>query len=267
MRLFNKTQKVNRNEPLIGTLYYQCNICGRACETPVVELGRETPSCVCGSTVRSRAIIHLLSLELFGHSFALPDFPIRPDLRGWGMSDAGFTDSLSQKTGYINTFYHQEPRFDISAPLDPKLEGTLDFLISTEVFEHIAPPVAPSFANARRLLKPTGVLIFTVPYTLEPTTAEHFPELHQYELIERDGDLPILKNTTRDGHLQWFDKLVFHGGVGATLEMRVFSQSGLLEELEKAGFGDINISSEPCWEFGIYWSQLWSLPITARPLP
>ena len=111
----------------LGILYYRCNICGRICETPVVDLGREKPSCVCGSTVRSRAIIHLLSTELFGHSLALPEFPERPDLHGWGMSDAIYPDLLSQKIGYINTYYHQEPRFDITAPLDPVFEGTLDF--------------------------------------------------------------------------------------------------------------------------------------------
>lgn len=248
------------------TFNYQCNICGRVCETPVVDLGREKPSCECGSTVRSRSIVHLLSKELFGRSLALPDFPVRPDLHGWGMSDAGYSDLLSQKIGYINTFYHKEPRFDISAPLDPSLEGTLDFLISTEVFEHIVPPVSRSFENARRLLKPTGVFIFTVPYTINPATSEHFPDLHDYEVINRTGANPILKNITRDGREQVFDNLVFHGGPGVTLEMRVFSQAGLLAELKQAGFGNIKICSEPCWEFGIYWKDSWSLPLTARPL-
>jgi GT2 family glycosyltransferase len=247
-----------------GTLKYRCNICGRACKTPVVDLGREKPSCECSSTVRSRSIVHLLSKELFGRSLALPDFPVRPDLHGWGMSDAGYSDLLLKKIGYTNTFYHQEPRFDISAPLDPSLEGTLDFLISTEVFEHIAPPVSRSFENARRLLKPTGVFIFTVPYTLNPSTSEHFPDLHDYEVINRTGANPILKNITHDGREQVFDNLVFHGGSGATLEMRVFSKTGLMAELEQAGFVNIRICSEPCWEFGIYWQDPWSLPIAAR---
>jgi SAM-dependent methyltransferase len=248
----------------MGTLNYRCNICGRACETPVADLGREKPSCECGSTVRSRSIVHLLSEELFGRSLALPDFPVRPDLHGWGMSDAGYSDLLSQKVGYVNTFYHQEPRFDISAPLDPSLEGTLDFLISTEVFEHINSPVSIGFENARRLLKPNGVFIFSVPYTLEAATREHFPDIYKFEVIDRTGANPILKNITRDGREQVFDNLVFHGGPGATLEMRVFSEAGLMAELKQAGFGTIIIYSEPCWEFGIYWKDAWSLPILAR---
>ena len=250
-----------------GILSYQCNICGQDCETPMVDLDRQVPTCVCGSTVRNRSIVHLLSVALFGRSLALPDFPFRPDLRGWGMSDESYSDLLPRKLNYVNTFYHQEPCFDITAPLDPALEGTLDFLISNEVFEHINPPVSIAFENARRLLKPNGVLILSVPYTLEPETREHFPDLYNYEIMDRMGANPVLKNITRDGREQVFHDLVFHGGPGATLEMRVFSQSGLMAELEQAGFVDVKIFSGPCWEYGIYWRDLWSLPIVARSAP
>jgi hypothetical protein len=61
-----------------------------------------------------------------------------------------------------------------------------------------------------------------------------------------------------------FDHLTFHGGEGETLEMRVFSKSGLLRELARAGFEDIRIHADACEEFGIVWTQPWSLPITAR---
>ncbi len=246
------------------TLVYHCNVCGRICKTPIADLGREKPSCSCGSTVRTRAIVHILSNELFGQSLALPDFPKRPDLLGWGMSDSGYSDLLPHKLNYLNTFYHMEPRLDITAPLDPAQEGKLDFLISTEVFEHIPPPVSQGFENVRRLLKPDGVLIFSVPYTLKPQTLEHFPDLYQYEILNPVDAKPVLKNITRDGQEQKFDDLVFHGGPGATLEMRVFSQAGLMFELKRAGFKNIKIYSEPCWEFGIYWRDLWSLPMAAR---
>jgi len=181
------------------------------------------------------------------------------------MSDVGYSDLLLKKINYINTFYHQEPRFDITAPLSPKLEGTLDFLISTDVFEHISPPIALGFENALRLLKSTGVFIFTAPFHLEDKTFEHFPELYKYEIVNQNGKAPFLKNMTRDGREQIFENLVFHGGSGSTLEMRIFSKSGLLYELERSGFGSIKFYSEPCWEFGVYWPEQWSLPMTARP--
>lgn len=249
-----------------GTLNFQCNVCGNENTVPAADLGRETPTCLCGSTVRSRSIIHMLSMELFGKSIALPDFPVRHDISGWGMSDAGYVDVLSKKLGYLNTFYDREPHFDITTPIKPEQVGSLDFLISTEVFEHIEPPVSIAFENAKKLLSPKGVLIFTVPFVPFGETKEHFPELHQYEFMKQpDGNL-ILKNITKDGREQIFKDLVFHGGVGSTLEMRVFSKDGIIKELEQAGFGNVKFYSEPCWEHGIYWSSLYSVPLTARPL-
>jgi hypothetical protein len=141
-------------------LDWQCNICGALCHTPLSALWRELPSCPsCQSTVRFRAIVHLLSMELFGKSLILDDFPVDKAIRGAGLSDwEGYADRLAQKLEYTNTFYHQAPKLDITN-IDPAQEGTLDFLICTEVFEHVPPPVSTAFANAWRLLKPSGVLI------------------------------------------------------------------------------------------------------------
>ena len=138
-----------------------------------------------------------------------------------------------------------------------------DFIISSDVFEHVPPPVSIAFANARKLLKPGGVLVFTVPYIKDGKTREHFPDLYKYEIIKK-GSRCFLKNTTRDGVEQIFDNLVFHGGAGATLEMRVFSESSLREEFAKAGFNNITIYREPDFDHGIYWPNDWSLPIAAR---
>src|SRR5688572_14404834 len=178
---------------------WRCNICGAACQTPLAALTREQPSCsLCRSSVRRRSLVHLLSTALFGESLALPDFPLRRDLRGLGLSDwEALAAPLARKLSFTNTYFHQQPRMDITA-IDPALEGTLDFLIASEVFEHIAPPVAPAFVNARRLLKPGGVLVFSAPYAPAGETVEHFPDLHDYQVIEQHGR-PVLRNVTRDG--------------------------------------------------------------------
>ena len=248
----------------IGSLIYQCNICGETCETNVRALGRETPSCPsCRSTVRMRGIVHLLSMELFGESLPLSRFPAKPDIVGIGLSDwEAYAVPLARRLGYRNTYYHQEPRLDITA-IDPALEGTLDFLISTDVFEHIAPPVGVAFENCFRLLKPKGVMIFSVPYVLEGETVEHFPELHQYEVVDGPGGR-VLRNVTRDGREQLFDSLVFHGGVGDTLEMRLFSESSLMLDLARAGFTQVTAQRAPCFEHGIYWWNDSSLLMTVR---
>jgi SAM-dependent methyltransferase len=259
LRAFRRTR-----DDEAGVLLYRCNVCGTPCREKVMALGRESPSCEgCGSTVRMRAIIRALSVEVFAKSLALCDFPERRDLRGLGLSDwDAYAVPLASKFHYTNTFYHQDPRLDITR-IDPALEGTLDFLIATDVFEHVPPPASVAFVNARRLLKPGGSFVFSVPYAKEGPTREHFPELAEYELFRQDGR-PVLRNRTRDGRVQVFEGLVFHGGEGVTLEMRVFSEPSLVEEFSRAGFRDLRIHAEPDFEHGIYWSQAWSLPMTAK---
>lgn len=210
-----------------------------------------------------RSVIRALSLILFGQSLAIPDFPPSPGVRVVGLSDwTGYAVPLARKMNYQNTFYNEEPRLDITS-IDPALEGTLDVLISTEVFEHVSPPVSLAFQNSFRLLKPGGALILTVPYSLDADTLEHFPELHEYEILEQDGKL-FLHNTTRAGQKQVFENLVFHGGPGQTLEMRIFSLQGLKRELGTSGFSDMETLSVPDFEYGIYNQHPWSLPIIAR---
>src|SRR5437867_1040715 len=86
---------------------FQCNICGGFCWVPAAELQREVASCDrCGSTVRTRAIVHLLTSELFGRSMAIPELPRRPDLAGVGLSDSdNYAGRLGDKFNYTNTFF------------------------------------------------------------------------------------------------------------------------------------------------------------------
>lgn len=250
-----------------GVLQFRCNICGVGCAFPVAVFEREKPSCAtCGSTIRMRAMVHALSWALFGRSLAIADFPSARHIVGVGMSDwEEYATRLAEKLGYRNTYYHQEPRLDITRMEDGDA-GSLDFLLSTDVFEHVAPPVSTAFRNSRRLLKPGGVFVFSVPYRRDGETIEHFPDLYEYALLEHGGER-ILKNRTRTGEEQEFSGLVFHGGPGDTLEMRLFSLSGVIGELHAAGFRDIQILEAPCFEHGIWHRKADSLPIIARTEP
>lgn len=243
---------------------FRCNICGSQNSSRPDQLGREQTSCgACGSTVRFRGVIHALARELFGAGLALPDFPIRRDLRGLGMSDwTGYAQPLAEKFDYTNTYFHREPMLDITR-VPESLWGTYDFVISSEVFEHVPPPVEVAFENLHRLLRPGGVAIFTVPYSLGARTIEHFPTLHDWSAIE-EGDQIVLRNVTSSGEVETFDDLVFHGGEGATLEFRLFSEAGLREAFAKAGFSRVEIYGDTCVPYGIVWEGPWSLPFAAR---
>lgn len=250
-------------------LRFRCNICDANNVARLKSLTREDPTCLrCGSPVRWRSIIQILTTELFGRSLRISQIaPKRPDLVGLGLScPDGYAIPLARKLGYTNTFFHQAPRLDITR-IDASREGKLDFLIASDVFEHIESPVSRGFENVSRLLKPDGVFIFSVPFTHPgesgiPTT-EHFPDLHDYR-IEKIGEKHVLRNTSRDGKSTEFDQLVFHGGPGSTLEMRVFSEASIFSELEKAGFQSISVYSGSDLDHGIFWPDKWSVPMAAR---
>jgi len=246
-------------------LSFRCNICGKKSTSHLSEIqGREKSSCYhCGSTLRFRSIIDALSLELFGKSLVLNDFPKSKKIEGIGMSDSNiYSIPLSKKILYKNTFYNKEPKLDISS-ISSDLESSVDFIITSDVFEHVAPPVEIAFKNLYKLLKKNGFCILSVPYKENGITEEHFPDLNDFKIIKEKGK-KILVNKTRNGHEQRFKDLNFHGGYGATLEMRIFSESSLINNLADTGFKKIRIHENPNPAFGIIWSRNNSFPISMR---
>ena len=152
---------------------FTCNICGTA--NTLDEIPWEPPTCTgCRSNVRMRALIYLLSVELYGRVLPLPEFPKNKDIKGFGLSDdLLYAIPLAKKFDYANTFYDREPYFDMTAS-HPEQYGTYDFILSSDVFEHVAPPVERCFDEAFRLLKPNGFLCITVPSTpADVETAEY----------------------------------------------------------------------------------------------
>jgi SAM-dependent methyltransferase len=244
---------------------FTCNLCGSQNPEPTGPLKREDPSCgSCGSTVRTRAMLRALSLELFGVALPLTDFPRIKSISGLGISDPpNYADILAQKFDYRNTFHHREPLFDLMNPPEHSL-GASDFIVCCEVFEHVAPPAGQAFHSALRLLKPSGMLLLTVPYSIEDSMKEHYPEIHEFGFV-RLGERVTLINRTRSGEVQVFDDPVFHiQSGGEALEMREFNELSLKETLQANGFMTIRTYGEDDPKFGIYHAENWSLPIAAR---
>src|SRR5438270_6461431 len=101
-----------------------CNICGA--RNQVEQFATEPATCACGSNVRLRALIHLLSMELFGRTLVLADFPKLKAIRGLGMTDKEcYASILAEKFDYTNTHYDREPRLDFTAQ-HPELAGAYD---------------------------------------------------------------------------------------------------------------------------------------------
>jgi SAM-dependent methyltransferase len=204
-------------------------------------------------------------MELFGESLTLPSFPEMRQIRGIGMSDClAIAEPLhNEKFDYENTFYHREPRLNIMDENSGASES-YDFIVSSEVFEHVPPPAQRAFNNLFRLLKPSGFAVFSVPWTPDGHTKEHFPLLYDWDIAKlRSG--PVLVNRTTNGELQIIEEnLVFHGGPGETLEMRVYTRGDLEEHFRTAGFQDVELAElETNADYGIYWKP-WSRGFVIR---
>lgn len=243
---------------------FTCNICGA--DNEVEEFATEPATCGCGSNVRLRALTHLLSMELFGNSLILAQFPKLKAIRGLGLSDQpGYARILADKFDYTNTFYDREPRFDIAEP-HPKLAGSYDFILMADVLEHVAPPVECALEEACRLLKPGGFLGITVYCSPSDQMREHFPELDEFRIVQL-GDSQVLVNRRQDGSLEVRDDLIFHGGSGATLEMREFGMTALENQLRNAGFREVFFLTENLPAVGVLFDRDVSQPLIARKEP
>lgn len=194
-----------------------CNLCGT--ENLFQEqhsISAETPSCTsCASNIRFRWLVHRLSLELFGRSISLNEFPHDSSISGIGLTDPHTIASvLQQKLNYLNTFLTSEPKLDIRNGKSPI--GPLDFLIASEVFEHVEPPVEEAFQNVASLLKPDGFLLLTVPWVWDGNQHQALPELHDWRLGREDNRWLVL-NRRPDGSIEKFFDMVWDDRPGPCL--------------------------------------------------
>jgi hypothetical protein len=244
-----------------------CNLCGQQTELAAHDtFEREAGSCLhCHSFVRLRGMTHLMSMVLHAKSLAVADWPEVPGLTVIGVSEwAGYTAPYSKKFNYTNTQFHEPPFLDIKTP-GPDYLASADIVSCSEVLEHVTAPVADAITGLYNILKPGGTLLLTVPWTFE-STKEHFSGLADWRLEKQENGEYILINQKPDGTVETYHDLIFHGGPGTTLEMRVFGINDLITLLLRAGFRQIRIANDVVPQFGIDWKYAWSLPIIAvRP--
>jgi hypothetical protein len=170
---------------------------------------------------------------------------------------------VAKKFDYTNTYYDREPFLDLTAA-HPELYGTHDFILSSDVFEHIPAPIERALEEAIRLLKPGGFLCITVPSTAAgDRTVEYYPELHEYSIVPLAGEY-VLINRKKDKSLEIHQDLEFHGGIGATLVMRTFSQKDLARKLRGVGFRAVEFLAQDVEGSGIFFEGTWSRPLMAR---
>lgn len=68
------------------------------------------------------------------------------------------------------------------------------------------------------------------------------------------------------GQIQEFKNPIFHGGEGATLEIRAFTLPSLFKHFAEAGFAEPLILKDPIVEYGIYWLDPISITMIAKAI-
>lgn len=190
---------------------------------------------MCGSTWRARAMV-LGVLEALGCSdMALGSVPKSPSLIGMGISDVPTIHRhLRKKFGYVNTHLHREPKLDLCNVTDD-YRGVAQFVICSDVLEHVPPPVEKAVSGLRSLVASGGVAVISVPHIEGGKTEEYYPGLVEYEV--------------REGRVYWSDANgrkhcdempEFHGGSGLTLAFRLWSLADLRTSLLQAGFTSVS---------------------------
>jgi hypothetical protein len=235
-------------------MIFFCVACFRPSKTRKGTFGREGANCFwCNATSRDRAM--LLNIHYAFFSRLLKNPRTIPNIIG--ISDGHLIEKILKtvyKSHYQNFHYHQEPKLDITqVPLN--LYSSADIVSCTEVLEHVAPPVDLAFSGLRKLLRKNGTLVLSVPHSDSTGVhLEHFPEMTNTHLIL--DEKPRLVGMLKNGKWTEFANLVFHGGVGFTLEYRVFSFHSLREEILDSGFTKYRLNRN-VRVFGIKWES-WS---------
>lgn len=234
------------------SLSFRCNLCGHRTSYARSLITREGRTCGwCGSSLRFRAVMDQVSRHVMGEDAAARDFPVNTELSGLGFSDTEiYARYLRRATDYTNSWFHRAPRRDLMhlASFQGK---TYDFLICSEVLEHVNRPVEKAFENLYALLRPGGVLVLSVP-TQTGATIEHFPEMTELSVkAERRGW--SLQGRTLSGEEFKSTKLTFHGGPGSTLEMRIFGRESIDSALREAGFVDVSELLVENPGYGLVW--------------
>ena len=251
-----------------STLDFVCNICGSRNTLPSESFQREGGTCVsCSSTVRHRSIIYLLTKYLLGKPQVLERVPPM-GFRGVGLScSETYAKYLKKSFQFTNTFVDRRPCLDINNP--PSYYKELDFLISADVFEHTLPPANLAFEGANQVLKESGLLVLTIPYALIEQSIEHYPGCLGYRQLDLEDGRTAVELRFGDGSTVVDENPVWHGGVGKTLEMRVYARSDLKRCLRDASFEVLEEFAYEEPSFGIVTTlgENWGLPIAARKVP
>lgn len=180
-----------------------CIICSSPMIASQPKATREGSQCDgCQATWRARATVLAVMTGLGYHPTPLVE--IVPDWSriGVGLSDdPSFSGRFSAVWKYTNTYFDSFPRLDIrAAPSD--LIGHCEFVVCSDVLEHVDPPYNTALEGLYRIIKPGGFAVVTVPMSGTASTCEYYKDLASWELQhEIEGHAPTLRWQDSSGEI------------------------------------------------------------------
>ena len=233
----------NKLKNILGSLFIRlkfgfifCNVCGgiRKIRIKTNNLREDCICRKCSSITRKRHLasvfIRQVNVKFDIAVKSLRSIPARIDLSLYNLESNGALHNYLKHTGgyvcseYFGTYEAFGDRHNGILNVDlmntPFKDGGFNYIISTEVFEHIPDPYK-AFRETYRILKTGGSHIFTVPY---------------YPDKEKD-EIRALLNA--DNTIVYLMQPEYHGdpvrGETGILVYTIFANE-MIEKLEKIGF-------------------------------
>jgi SAM-dependent methyltransferase len=206
---------------------FECPQCGAS---SALAGDRETPACsLCGANARFCGIILAVLQVAFGGSrLPLIQQEPRKDIVAIGVSDSScYSDLMSQRLQYRNTFFHAEPLLDICDPASCAGYAPADLIVCSDVIEHTADPPHVVLANLHSMLSPGGSLVLSAPTWRMQSSIEWYPAAAKLRIVARPSGYAV-EWSNRRGARYVDDHPNFHGGPGETLERRLLSHDELM---------------------------------------
>jgi hypothetical protein len=92
-----------------------------------------------------------------------------------------------------------------------------------------------------------------VPYLEGYETIEHFSHLGEWSIKQDDRGFFVENRRVGASSTERYDNLLFHGGPGQVLEMRVYGEGDLLARLAYVGFRDVQTIEPNRADIGVVW--------------
>lgn len=216
---------------------WTCIVCGERHAAVPDDVRREGAFCSgCTSTLRNRATVLALMYGLAHEPRPISDLPEDWSRRGVGCSDHFATASrLPTRLSYTNTYHQRFPKIDILDPPEDLLRDGVEFVICSNVMEHVEPPHAYGYAGLYAMLRPGGFAVVSLPVFDQPATVEHYPGMTSYELL--DGPVVRWVDAHGDQHIDADPEM--HEGEGLVLAFRRFAPADEQNALYAAGFTSV----------------------------